>query len=383
MMQAVVFDKDRNIRPYSKFKPEAEKITNISQKTWLRVEYDMARRQAVQGENFRQMQGDKDLYPYWVYRGVMDSRERPEHVALEGKVFLIGDPKGDKMFPPNDWNCRCSGEAVDQRYLDKNKVQVTTGPEADNLLQSDVDPQFRFNPAEQGILPKDGSYFQAITGPDALTYKDYGLPPADVAAEVADVIERAHESGSEIQEIGEYYAKKWGGVVTPINYKKKDSIMRKMKDELGNDVRGLKDSVRNTVVIPYSKLDEAAEELKKEMEKPSSPVLRVKIQDGPQFYGYKGVIVNIRTDNGLVAEMQINSPGMIYAKVGEEDALKVMTKEQFDEIAKKTGLPPGEGHHFYDKIRVIDPENSDPKELEERVELIEASRKYYEKFYGF
>ena len=114
------------------------------------------------GEQFRDFQADADLYPYWVYHGVMDGKEREEHVAMEGLVFRIGDSDGDFCYPPNDWNCRCSADAVDDDYLKENKLSALSNEEAKGYLDTDVDPQFRSNPAIQGSLPNTGSYFEVM-----------------------------------------------------------------------------------------------------------------------------------------------------------------------------------------------------------------------------
>lgn len=178
ILQTALFDADKNFLPYSKFNDKAKEITNIFQETWLRVEYDMCKRQTVQGEAFRQMKADADLYPYWVYHGVMDDREREEHVEMEGLVFRIGDPAGDAVYPPADWNCRCSGDPVDDQYLEENNLRPLTNDEAEEVLNTKVDEQFRYNPAEQGMLPKTGSYFDVVGSANELDFKNFDLPSA-------------------------------------------------------------------------------------------------------------------------------------------------------------------------------------------------------------
>ena len=155
-LQAAVFDENNTVKSYSKYYKDAEKITNIVNDTWLRVERDMCVRQCVQAEAFLRMQADADLYPYWQYVGVMDSVERPEHVALEAKIFRIGDPAGDACFPPNDWNCRCSGESTDEG-------KPLTNEQAKEFLLNDVDKDFRYNAAIQGPMPNTGSYFEELS----------------------------------------------------------------------------------------------------------------------------------------------------------------------------------------------------------------------------
>lgn len=53
----------------------------------------------------------------YTWRGVLDQRERPMHVDLEGEVFTWGRPpitnaQGDRNEPGGDYSCRCTGEPV-------------------------------------------------------------------------------------------------------------------------------------------------------------------------------------------------------------------------------------------------------------------------------
>lgn len=110
---------------------------------------------------------------------------------------------------------------------------------------------------------------------------------------------------------------------------------------------------------------------------------RVKLQDGPEYFGYRGILTNIKTENGLLAEMQVNSPGMIYAKVFKEEALLVIGEQEYDDIAKKTGLPGGLGHVYYEQIRAINIDTASKQELEKLEKLKKQSEEYYSHFYGF
>lgn len=176
---AEIIDPEGKGVSYDKYKPEAEKICARSKDTWLRVEYDTARNNAVSGAQFQRMETDKELYPIWRYRGVMDSKERPEHVEMEGMVFRIGDPAGDACFPPGDWNCRCVGIQEDDRYLQQTGARVQTNAEAEKLLDKYVAPEFQFNAARQGNLPKENhSYFEALGNANEANRSTFGLPPA-------------------------------------------------------------------------------------------------------------------------------------------------------------------------------------------------------------
>jgi SPP1 gp7 family putative phage head morphogenesis protein len=52
--------------------------------------------------------GMMDALPYWQYWTVGDLRVRPAHAALDGFCARAIDPVWLKIYPPNDYNCRCS-----------------------------------------------------------------------------------------------------------------------------------------------------------------------------------------------------------------------------------------------------------------------------------
>ena len=190
LIQEKLKDENGVTRSFSSFKKESSQIADTVNETWLRTEYDMCVHSTAMAEQFRDFQADSDLYPYWQYQGVMDERERDEHVALEGLVFRIGDPEGDNVYPPDDWNCRCSAEQVDDQYLEDNNLKVVTTEEAKGYLESDVDPQFRNNPAIQGSLPNEGSYFEVMKSANEGNASLFDLPRAiDITGDAQEIKE--------------------------------------------------------------------------------------------------------------------------------------------------------------------------------------------------
>lgn len=66
---------------------------------------------ALMGGKYQQMRKSK-LQEYWMYSAVNDSRTRPAHAALQGKVFHRDSAFWITWFPPNGYRCRCGVTAL-------------------------------------------------------------------------------------------------------------------------------------------------------------------------------------------------------------------------------------------------------------------------------
>lgn len=189
-----------------------------------------------------------------------------------------------------------------------------------------------------------------------------------VESSISEIVKRASSVGDEVQSTAERIAIKNGGYVTPINFKSTTSITRKVITE-GITPYDIKDAVRTTIIVPKSRIEDVLEELHK-----TEGFLRLKRQKPESFMGYSGNIVNIRTTNGLTAEIQVNTERMIYAKERPEDAKRILGKKRWEEIHNETGMEGGLGHKYYEQWRILD------KSSNEALKIVEKYIEYYSHF---
>ncbi len=175
-----------------------------------------------------------------------------------------------------------------------------------------------------------------------------------------DIVNCASLVGNEVQSLAEYIAKKNKGFVTPINYKSISSIIRKVEKE-GITPYDIKDAVRTTIIVPKSQIYKILKELSE-----SESFVRMKRQKPESFMGYSGNIVNIRTSNGLIAEIQVNTERMIYAKENPENAKRILGEKRWQKIRKQTGMEGGLGHKYYEEWRVLDKADKKAQKIAEK-----------------
>lgn len=113
--------------------------------------------------------------PYWRYDAVLDSNTRPSHRALHGKVFRADDPIWNKIYPPNDWGCRCSVIPLDADDLKEMNLNPIKG--SDELVDKlKLGKGWDYNPGKSA-LEFDTSFSGNLTlSNNQPTFKDFGRP---------------------------------------------------------------------------------------------------------------------------------------------------------------------------------------------------------------
>lgn len=281
-----------------------------------------------------------------------------------------------KDFKFTGWhpNCRCHIE-----YIHKTDAEVER--DTRRMLRGEKPIEAHESKNYVGELPKSFKKWaeenkQRIINKKSLPYvidDNKGIMSGDyLNMAVKEVMGKAELSCDDVQTTAVKIANKYGAVVTPINLKSEASIIRKIKSERENDSFfapvDLKDTVRTTIIAPNDKIGEIITELKS-----LGNFVRYKAQNTE--LGYTGNIINIETSQGLVAEIQVNTAKMIYAKETESVAKAVIGERLWNEINRKTGINGGEGHVFYEKWRVIADKSS-----KKAIEIKKKSIAYYKNF---
>jgi hypothetical protein len=134
----------------------------------------------------------------------------------------------------------------------------------------------------------------------------------------------------------------------------------------GGDANKLRDLIRNTIVSPASKIAEVKSLLSK------NKAIVAQTFAGSDPLGYSGINSKYLTKNGTWGEIQVNTPGMIYAKENANTTRMILGDEKYEILRKKLqGFEPGLGHHYYEQWR--SPATSEIKKA--KIEL--ESREYY------
>lgn len=221
-----------------------------------------------------------------------------------------------------------------------------------------------FKPAQDTIAPRSQEQAQAIQ-------KRWDERSA------SRLIAKSEEIKDEVQAFAVSVASEFGGRVTPVNLKTRASIIHKLGTaEVNHDAREIKDAVRTTIIVDSDKV-EGVRSYFKQVKSSGGNVQRIKVQAGSVFLGYTGTIVNINGANGLTAEIQVNTPKMIYAKEPPEDAKRIIGEALWRKIRRETGLPGGLGHKYYEQYRSLTYEQ---QRSELGREIARKSEEYYSHF---
>lgn len=116
---------------------------------------------AYNAGRYSQMMEVVDDRPYWMYDAINDSRVRPAHSAMDGRVFRFDNPVWDKWHPPNGFRCRCSLISLSEGQLQRMGLKVEEGDPTGSVVEATDPvtgkklPPFRLDP-DRGFAHNPG-----------------------------------------------------------------------------------------------------------------------------------------------------------------------------------------------------------------------------------
>ena len=185
--QNFILDAQGELRPFNDYLKDVRKIDAVYRESWLQVERDTAISQGQSARKWMDIESQKDILSYLVFRTQGDGRVRDEHAALEGFTAKVDDPAWNSLTPPIDWNDRCYleqiQEAVETTKEQKQGIiqQMNVGREKPIKNFNDIPPPlFRMNPAKDKIIFKNegiGShpYFKVDQAYEVLKTNNFGV----------------------------------------------------------------------------------------------------------------------------------------------------------------------------------------------------------------
>lgn len=135
-MSNFLFDADGIKRAFSDFKDAADQIFTVYNDAWLKTEYNTAIARSQAAADWVQIEAQAEALPLLRYSTVGDDRVRQDHVELEGIVRPVNDDFWLTYYPPNDWNCRCIVEQLEEGDAPITDIKGKTFDKPDKLFSN-------------------------------------------------------------------------------------------------------------------------------------------------------------------------------------------------------------------------------------------------------
>lgn len=160
--QNFILDEAGAIRPFNDYLTDVKKIDAVYRQAWLQTEKDTAISQGQSARKWQDIESQKDILRFLVFRTQGDARVRDEHAALEGFTAEVDDPVWNSLTPPIDWNDRCYLEQIQEAVITTEErkqsiiQEMNIGREKKITKFNDIpQPLFRMNPAKDRIIFKN------------------------------------------------------------------------------------------------------------------------------------------------------------------------------------------------------------------------------------
>lgn len=138
-MTELLFDEKKELRDFTDFRLECDKLMKPYNKNWLETEYNLSIAVGQNSAQYVRFMAEKDsITPYVKYQTAGDDRVRASHAALDGKIFNLNDKEAMDLWPPNGYGCRC--EMI--QHLANGKTETLSGDKGKAMMYQD-DPKYQ------------------------------------------------------------------------------------------------------------------------------------------------------------------------------------------------------------------------------------------------
>lgn len=124
-------------------------INELPPGAWLETNLNTGIGKSYHAANWIRLQdpGVKGLYPAYQFLTRKDSKVRPKHAEHDNQIYLADDPIWQWLWPPLDWNCRCTTIPKTQSELQGKDIVITTPEIRKQLLEATAPgKEFQTNP---------------------------------------------------------------------------------------------------------------------------------------------------------------------------------------------------------------------------------------------
>lgn len=176
-MSRLLLDENGKLKTPRQFERDVLEIDKTYNRVYLETEYHNAVAQGQMAGKWLDIQANKAVAPYLEYRTAGDERVRRSHQALDGLTAKVDDPIWDTIYPPDDWNCRCTVVQISK------PVRISS---QDDLLQAtrnaNIRPTFKNNVGKTGVVYNDSHPYFINTKFKEVELKavqNYGMNPVE------------------------------------------------------------------------------------------------------------------------------------------------------------------------------------------------------------
>lgn len=164
-LSKLLIGSDGNPRSFTDFRDAVHETGLQFNLTYLKTEFDTAFASAQMAHQWEQLRNNDFLE----YSTVGDNRVRPAHAALDGLTLAADSNLWRKIWPPNDWLCRC---------FVVPGIATNASTDADSggkLKDNPINPLFEFNPGLEKIIYSDDHPYYKAMPKQLLAVRNYGL----------------------------------------------------------------------------------------------------------------------------------------------------------------------------------------------------------------